>query len=115
MRRRSFNYVRAYRLRWGLTARDFALLLGRDPSMITRLEREGKSLSGRAALACQVVFGVPPQTMFPALYEQVEDAVMARAAKLHEALEGRSDRRSVRRRELLADMMRRATDSSPAA
>jgi hypothetical protein len=78
--------------------------------MISRLERRLTPGAVRAAFACEVVFGVPPRAMFPGLYEQVEEAVMTRAARLYEALENRTDKASVRKRELLGDMMRRATE-----
>jgi len=47
--------------------------------------------------------------MFPGLYEQVEETIMGRAARLDGELAGKTDRKSLRKRELLSDMMRRAT------
>ena len=108
MKKRSFNYVRAYRTERSLSAKELAYLLGRDTSTVWRLEKTGR-FRGRAAIACQVVFGVPPHKMFPELYEQVEEAVMNRAAKLHAQLDGKSDEKSLRKLALLGEMMKRAT------
>jgi hypothetical protein len=108
MKKRSFNYVRANRTRWALSAEELARLLGRDASMVCRLERCGQIPGGKTALGCQVIFGVAAREMFPRLYDQVEEAVMARALRLYEQLDGKTDRKSVRKRELLSDMMSRA-------
>jgi hypothetical protein len=78
--------------------------------MVCRVEKCGQPPSGKIALGLEVIFGVPSKDMFPGLYEEVEDSVMARAARLDTQLEGKTDRRSLRKRELLTDMMRRATD-----
>jgi ribosome-binding protein aMBF1 (putative translation factor) len=94
MKKRSFSYVRAHRTRWALSSEELARLLGRNASMVCRLEKCGQMPSGRAALGCEVIFGVPPQDMFPRHYEQVD---------------GKTDRKSVQKRELLEDMMKRAT------
>jgi transcriptional regulator with XRE-family HTH domain len=112
MKRRTFTYVRAHRNRWALSARELARLLGRDASMVCRIERCGQVPGGRAALALEVIFGVSPGELFPRLYDCVEEAIMARAARLDEQLAGRTDRKSVRKRELLADMMKRATGNN---
>ncbi len=62
-------------------------------------------------LGLQVIFGVKAEEMFPGLYDQVEDAVMARALRFYEKLDGKTDRKSLRKRELLTDMMKRATSN----
>ncbi len=109
---RSFNSVRTQRLRWGLSSKDLSALIGRDPTKISRLEKRMESLTGRTVLALMIVFGVPARTLFPGMYEQIEETVMERAAHLYKVLERRNDAQSVKRRELLTDMMRRATSST---
>jgi len=109
MKRRTFTYVRAHRNYWSLSAGELARLLGRDGSMVCRLERCGQVPGGKAALGLEVIFGVSARDVFPRLYDRVEEAIMARAARLDQQLAGKTDRRSLRKRELLADMMKRAT------
>ena len=77
--------------------------------MVCRLEKCGQIPGGKVALGCEVIFGVTARDMFPGLYEQVEEAIMGRAARLDSELAGKTDRKSLRKRELLSDMMRRAT------
>jgi transcriptional regulator with XRE-family HTH domain len=109
MKKHNLNYLRGHRSRWGLSADELARLLGRDASSVSRLERRGQIPSGKIALGLEVIFGVSPRELFPGIYEQVEDIVMARAARLHDQLQGKIDRRSVQKRQLLEEMMKRAT------
>jgi transcriptional regulator with XRE-family HTH domain len=111
MKRRSFTYLRAHRKRWSLSERELAGLLGTSASSACRMEKSGRPPSVKFALACQVIFGEEPRKMFPALYERVEEAVMVRAAGVYKLLDGKSDRRSVRHRELLDEMMKRAANA----
>jgi ribosome-binding protein aMBF1 (putative translation factor) len=108
MNKHNLNYVRGHRSRWGLSAEELARLLGRDPSIISRLERGRQTPGGKIALGLEVVFGVSPRDLFPGIHEQVEDTVMARAARLHDQLEGKVDRRSLQKRKLLEEMIKRA-------
>jgi transcriptional regulator with XRE-family HTH domain len=110
MKTRSFNYLRAYRQRWSITARELAKLSHCDPSVIARLEKGPRPPTGRIALAFEVIFGVPIRGLFPSAYENVEELVMARAVRLHELLTDKADKRSARKRELLEEMMKRATE-----
>jgi transcriptional regulator with XRE-family HTH domain len=115
MKKRSTNCVRESRLRWGLSTKDLSKLLGRHASTVSRLERRETTPTLRAAFGCEVVFGVPPEAMFPSLYEGVEEVVMARAARLYASLEGRTDRRSVRLKKLLDEMVKRAKGNADVA
>jgi ribosome-binding protein aMBF1 (putative translation factor) len=108
MKRRTFTYVRAHRNHWALSAEELARLLGRNASMVCRVERCGQVPGGKVSLGLEVIFGVKPREMFPGLYERMEESIMARAARLDEQLAGKTDRKSVRKRELLSDMVRRA-------
>lgn len=83
--------------------------------MVCRLEKCGQIPGGKAAFGCEVIFGIAAREMFPRLYEEVEDAIMARAARLDVQLDGRTDRRSLLKRELLSDMMKRATGNNSRA
>jgi hypothetical protein len=112
MKKRTFNSVRQHRTHWALSAEELARLLGRNASMVCRLEKCGQPPGGKSALGLEVIFGEPASKMFPGLYVHVEEAIMARALRLYEKLDGRTDRKSLRKRELLADMMKRATSNA---
>ena len=108
------NYLRAHRKRWKLSEQELAHLLGGvSASMICRLENGSRVPTGKFVLGCEVVFGVPPGRLFSGLYEATQDIVMRRAARLSLALEGRTDRASARKRELLRDMINRAGGNAP--
>jgi hypothetical protein len=103
------NYLGAHRKRWALTKQDLAHLIGyraRDP--ISRCEASLREPTIRLAIGCEVVFGLTSRELFPALYTDVEDIVMDRAAALDERLRGRDDPGSARKRELLRLMVERA-------
>ena len=113
MNKRSFSYLRAYRRRWSLSEEELARLLGAaDGSLVCRFETGGRIPRAKVLLGCEVIFGVTARELFPGLYEQVEDAIMRRAARLHETLDGKTDKRSMQKRELLDDMMKRATGNA---
>jgi transcriptional regulator with XRE-family HTH domain len=77
-------------------------------SKIHAYERGKREPSFKKILALEVIFGMSAGEIFASAYEDVESAVMARAAKLHEKLEHASDPKSRRKVALLRNMMRRA-------
>jgi ribosome-binding protein aMBF1 (putative translation factor) len=109
MKKRTACDVRLNRNHWSLSSEELARLLGRNASMVCRLEKCGQIPGGKVALGLEIIFGVAARDMFPCLYEQVEEAIMARALRLYELLDGKTDRKSLRKRELLSEMMKRAT------
>ena len=61
----SLCYMRTCRRSWGLTQRELAELIGTVSSAdIGRLENSKRDPKLRVALACQVIFGVPPRQCF---------------------------------------------------
>ena len=54
-----------------------------NQAMIARLEREERGVTLSVAHACEVIFGIPPRELFPALLESVESRVLARMYELH--------------------------------
>jgi len=104
-------YLHTHRRQWGLTQEELAFLLGsKSASVISRLERREHDPSLKAAFACQVIFGVAPDELFPKLYVEVEDAVMRRAHELHERLQGTPSKTTRAKLELLEDALRRASE-----
>jgi hypothetical protein len=70
-----------------------AFLLGcQSGTKISRFERLARRPNLKTALACQVVFGVPAHKLFPGLFAEVEESVIARARLLSDQLEAQSAR-----------------------
>lgn len=102
MRDAAFNYVRMFRQRHAFSERELATLIAqRWHTSISRMEGGREPIGLRAALALQVLFRQEPHRMFPGLYEAVEDEVMRRAKDMIDELEGRSDSRSLHKRQFL--------------
>jgi transcriptional regulator with XRE-family HTH domain len=100
-RSKTLCYLRTHRLVWGLTERELAALIGlQTHSHLSRLERSKRAPKVEVALACQVIFGIPPSAMFPHVYTQVEDRVMWNIYQLHSALEKTASLSGLRKREL---------------
>ena len=104
--------LRIHRKRWALSQQELADLLGLSRTTITRLENESESTRLVTAFGLMVVFGIKTEVMQKNLYTQVEDAVMRNAAALDEKLRGKTDAKSLRKIELLSDMVRRATGNA---
>lgn len=81
------NYLRVYRRRWHLTQEELAFLIGYEAeSIISRLERDERAVTLAVAWACQTIFGVEPNELFPAIYTDVEERVAHRMHELREKL-----------------------------
>ena len=101
--------LRLHRRRWALSQQELANLLSLSRTAICRLENETESTRLVTAFGLMVVFGIKTEVMQQSLYAQVEEAVMCNAAQLDESLRGKTDRKSLRKIELLSDMVKRAT------
>ena len=104
----TLHTVRFYRKHYALTQDDLARLLALSQTAVSRLEGDPDSGTLETAFALQVLFGLSPRQVFWRIYQQVEEAVMARAVGLDRELRGRSDPDSLRKQQLLADMVDRA-------
>jgi transcriptional regulator with XRE-family HTH domain len=103
------TYLKTFRRRGALTEPELASLLGwRSGSVVSRLERYKRHPSLKAAFAFQVIFGVGTAELFPALYAEVEEAVMRRAYELHEQLQGNSSKATKAKLDLLEAALKRA-------
>jgi transcriptional regulator with XRE-family HTH domain len=100
------------RRKHALSQAELAGLLGVDQTTVSRLEQSPgdttQNLRLDLAFALQAVFGKRPGELFAVLLNEVEDAVMLRAAALDRTLDGRNDRASEHKRALLSDMVRRS-------
>jgi transcriptional regulator with XRE-family HTH domain len=103
-------YLRTHRRVWGLTVKELASLIGlRSASHMSRIEHGKRSPKVEVALACQVIFGIPPSAMFPHVYTLVEDRIMWNICQLHSALEKTTSLSGLRKRELCELALKRAT------
>ena len=105
------NYLRLHRRRWGLTQAELAFLFGyQSDAIVSRFERRERRVTLAIAFACQLIFGVEPKDIYPALLEQVEDGVVRRMYELYSQLKTQkpSQRTAVKLR-LLQDALARAT------
>lgn len=110
------NYVRTQRRRWALTQKEVAGLLGiEDHACISRIEQGERIPSLESALALEVLFGEPPKLLFPHIYAETEEALMVRAAALHESFIHSIKPREKRKRELLELALQRAIAPSDPA
>ena len=110
MEKPGFNCVRTLRQRTALTQRELAFLISRSQTTVSSMEYGDTTPYLDAALALQVLFRLPPKELFSRYYEQVEDAVMARAADLIRELEDSTDRRSLAKLEFLENLPREDND-----
>ena len=75
--------LKAIRKRYGLSQSDVAFLVdGSGKGQVSRHERDGVVPGLQTALALQIIFGVPPQELFPNLCESIEQLVGARLREL---------------------------------
>ena len=79
-----------------------AFLLGcQSGTKISRFERLARHPNLETALACQVIFGIPANELFPGVFAEVEKTVVERARLLAARLKGESGQgRSGLRRKL---------------
>ena len=76
---------------------------------MSRIEHGKRPPKVEVALACQVIFGIPPSAMFPHVYTLVEDKTMWNIYQLHSALEKTTSLSGLRKRELCELALRHAT------
>lgn len=105
------NYLRTKRREWALTQKELAYLLGRkSPAHISRVEQGSRKPQIDIALGGEVLFGLTPEQLFPTLYADIEESVLARAATLYEKLDKEESKIAERKKMLLTDAMNRAVN-----
>jgi DNA-binding XRE family transcriptional regulator len=106
---KSVNYLRLYRLRWGLSQGQLAYLLGWSRSdVISRIEKKQRAPTLRLVVGCFVLFGTPAADLFPDFSAPIEEDVMTRIWEYYEKLQGDSSRKTKRQIELLEGAIERA-------
>jgi len=103
------------RRRHALKQSELAKLIDIVQTTVGRLENGRDetvhNLRLETAFALQVVFGKRPDQIFNQLFQEVEDAVMSRAAEFDRDLDGLNDRATEHKRALLLDMVRRSASN----
>ena len=103
------SYLRAHRRKWALTQKELAFLFGRKSSThVSRLEKHKRMPAIEIVLACEILFDTTPRALYPKLYADIEERVLARASKLYERLERETNYTAVRKKELLSVALKRA-------
>ncbi|HEY7248514.1 MAG TPA: helix-turn-helix transcriptional regulator [Xanthobacteraceae bacterium] len=103
------NYLRTYRLRWGLSQKQLAYLLGWPRSeVISRIEKKQRSPSLKFVIACFILFGTSAAELFPDITAGVDALVMARVWDFYEQIQGDSSRKTRKQIELLENAIERA-------
>jgi|CXWL01.1.fsa_nt_gi transcriptional regulator with XRE-family HTH domain len=106
-------YLRTHRRNWGLTQKELAKLVGTASSVqISRYENGKRAPKIEVALACQVIFGVPPSIMFPDAHALVEEEVMRNMYRMDQALSNTTSLAGIRKRELFNFALKRALSTS---
>ena len=114
--RRPINYLRSHRLRWGLSQKELAYLLGWDrPDVISRIEKKQRPPTLALAMACFILFGTSAPQLFPDMSASIEAFVMARVWEMYETIQGDPSRRTKKKIELLEDAIARADRRKHAA
>jgi DNA-binding XRE family transcriptional regulator len=108
MKTKNLNYLRSYRLRWGLSQGELAYLLGWSRSeVISRIEMKQRAPSLKLVIACFVLFGVPVTELFPDLSSGIEAEVIARVWEFYEKIQGDPTKRTKKQIELLEGVIER--------
>lgn len=102
------TYLRTLRRRWGLTQKELAFLIGASGGgHVSRLEQLKRFPSLAAAIACLVIFDTSPYQLFPGLFEDIEGAVLERAAELYEELQGNPSKSAQVKLDFLEEVLKR--------
>jgi|HubBroStandDraft_4_1064222.scaffolds.fasta_scaffold78650_2 transcriptional regulator with XRE-family HTH domain len=108
MRKRSYSFVRAHRRRWGLSQAELAALLGvASSTTVSRIERSVRTPTATVMVACCILFGLPTPELFTTLHDDIEEVVGTAAKILSDALEGKTDKISLRKRKFLEEVLSR--------
>jgi transcriptional regulator with XRE-family HTH domain len=105
------NYLRVQRRKWHLTQEELAFLLDYlNQGMIARLESEERGVTLIVAHACELILGVPPRELFPALLESIEERTLARMRELRDRIKERApSQKALAKLELLEQAIARIT------
>ena len=109
MKTKNLNYLRSYRLRWGLSQGELAYLLGWSRSeVISRVEMKQRAPTLKLVVGCVILFGASAAELFPDLSSAIEAEVTARVWEMYETIQGDPSKKTKRQIELLEGAIERA-------
>jgi hypothetical protein len=109
MKMKNLNYLRSYRLRWGLSQSELAYLLGWSRSeVISRVEMKQRAPTLKLVIGCFILFGSSAAELFPDLSSAIEAEVMARTWEMYERIQGDPSKKTKKQIELLESVIERA-------
>jgi transcriptional regulator with XRE-family HTH domain len=107
--KKPINYVRSFRLRWGLSQGELSDFLGWNrPDVISRVEKKQRAPSLRFVIACFILFGASAAELFPDIAAGVDKTVMARVWEMYESIQGNPSRKTKVKIALLESAIERA-------
>jgi transcriptional regulator with XRE-family HTH domain len=107
--RKPINYLRSYRLRWGLSQGELAHLLGwKGAEVVSRIEKKQRPPTLKLVIACFILFGAPAAELFPDISATIEIAVMAHIWDMYEKIQGDPSRKTKKKMELFEGAIKRA-------
>ena len=107
--RKPVNYLRSYRLRWGLSQGELAHLLGwKRAEVVSRIEKKQRPPTLKLVIACFILFGAPAAELFPDISASIEIDVMARVWEMYEKIQGDPSRKTKMKIELFEGAIKRA-------
>src|ERR1700693_6179164 len=113
--RKPVNYLRSYRLRWGLSQGELANLLGwRGAEVVSRIEKKQRPPTLKLVIACFILFGAPAAELFPDISASIEIDVMARVWEMYEKIQGDPSRKNKMKIGLFEAAIERAERRKPA-
>ncbi|MGY4282625.1 transcriptional regulator with XRE-family HTH domain [Bradyrhizobium sp. LM2.7] len=87
--RKPINYLRSYRLRWGLSQRELAHFLGSSrPEVVSRIEKKQRPPTRKLVIACFILFWAAAAELFPDISASIEADVMTRIWEVYEKIQG---------------------------
>jgi len=109
------NYLRARRRQCHLTQGELAFLFGyENGSIVSRFEREERSIPVAVWFASELIFGSEPRELFPAFSESVEEGVVTRMHELRgRLLQVKPTQRTRAKLEVLQQALARAMEGDP--
>ena len=107
--RKPVNYLRSFRLRWGLSQGELATLLGwKRAEVVSRIEKKQRPPTLKLVIACFILFGTPAAELFPDISASIDADVMTRVWEMYDNIQGDPSRKTKIKIELLEGAIQRA-------
>jgi transcriptional regulator with XRE-family HTH domain len=105
------SYLHTLRKQWGLSQPDMAALFDVTGSAMSRFENLSRQPTVELVIGCEVIFGQTAEDVFPALYHDIESDIVDRARVLRDSLKSQNDPIARKKRSLLTECIKRATQT----